>query len=78
MGKSSSMSSGTGTMGLFAGSAVAGGVSSAGGTTITSCPADDKSFYCQFIKGFNLFKMILFIIAFIIAIYVLYKMFVKK
>ena len=57
----------TGKLGLIAG---AGGAltAGAGGTTVTSCPPDDNSFYCTFVKGFNIFKMILFIIAILIGI----------
>lgn len=57
---------------LAAGGSLIGG---AGGTTITSCPADDNSFYCQFVKGFNIFKMILFIIVIAVVGYFIYTMF---
>lgn len=44
--------------GLVAATATQG----AGGTTVTSCPSEDNSFYCKFVKGFNIFKMILVIL----------------
>lgn len=50
-------------------------VSGAGGVTVSSCPADDQSFYCKFVRGFNIFKMILFIVVILVIVYVLYKMF---
>ncbi len=52
-------------------------LSGAGGTTITSCPPDDNSFYCNFVKGFNIFKMILFIIVILVVIYIIYALFGK-
>jgi len=61
------------TSGLTAG--VAGGVMNAGGFTISSCPANDQSFYCKFVRWFNMFKMVLFIIFVIVMIYFLYIMF---
>jgi hypothetical protein len=63
--------------GLTAGlaSGVAGGVMNAGGVTVSSCPADDQSFYCKFVRGFNVFKMLLFIIFIIVAAYFIYIMF---
>lgn len=54
-------------------SALGGGLASAGGATITSCPAEDKSFYCTFVKGFNIFKMVLFILGVVFILYVLYS-----
>jgi hypothetical protein len=61
--------------GTLLGAGVASGISSAGGTTVTTCPPEDKSFYCQFVKGFNIFKMILFIIGILIVIYIVYLIF---
>ena len=56
---------------------IAGGLlgSGAGGTTVTTCPPEDKSFYCMFVKGFNIFKMIFVIIAFLVVAWILYKAF---
>lgn len=64
----------TGKLGLIAG---AGGAlaAGAGGTTVTSCPPEDTSFYCTFVKGFNIFKMILFIIAILIGILFIWYLF---
>lgn len=61
--------------GLVAGgaSAVGSGVASAGGTTVTTCPPGDTSFYCQFVKGFNIFKMLLFIIGVLVVLYVIWS-----
>ena len=66
--------SGSGTA-LLAGAVGSSMVSNAGGATITTCPPEDKSFYCNFVKGFNIFKMILFIIVVLTIAYVLYKVF---
>lgn len=33
-----------------------------GGGTLSVCNADDDTYYCNFVRGFNIFKMILFII----------------
>lgn len=57
------------------GGAIMGG---AGGTTLTNCPPEDNSFYCQFVKGFNLFKMLLVIIAVIAVAVFLWYMFKKS
>lgn len=57
---------------LAAGGSLLGG---AGGATITSCPPEDNSFYCQFVKGFNIFKMLLFIIVILVVGYFLYTTF---
>jgi hypothetical protein len=65
----------TGALGAVAGSAVAGGVAGAGGTTVTTCPPGDESFYCKFVKGFSIFQMILFIIGVLVVIWIVYKMF---
>jgi hypothetical protein len=54
-------------------SAIGTAAGSAGGTTITSCPANDTSFYCTFVRWFNMLKMVIFIIALIALIYVLYN-----
>lgn len=64
-------------VGLVAG---AGGAiaSSAGGTTVTTCPPDDTSFYCKFVKGFNIFKMLLFIVAVLIGIWFVWYLFKAK
>ena len=48
------------------------------GVTLTSFPPEDKSFYCKFVKGFNIFKMILFIIVVIVIVYLLYKFFIAS
>lgn len=45
----------------------------AGGMTLTTCTQGDNSFYCQFVRGFNIFKMVLFIIGVLIILYVLYS-----
>lgn len=56
-----------------AASGVAGGLSTAGGVTVSSCPADDKSFYCKFVRFFNMFKMILIILIVVAVIYFLLR-----
>lgn len=68
-------SSDMGSTALVAGSAL---LSNAGGITVTSCTAEDNSFYCQFVKGFNVFKMLLFILAILIGGYFLYTMYVSS
>ena len=57
------------------GAAAGGMLGGVGGTTITSCPASDQSFYCKFVRGFNIFKMIIAIIVFVILLYFLYVWF---
>lgn len=52
-------------------------MSGAGGTTVTTCPPEDNSFYCKFVKGFNIFKMLLVILAVIIGVVMLYYFFKK-
>lgn len=56
---------------------LAGGMlgSGAGGTTTTSCPPEDKSFYCQFVHGFNILKMLFVIIAFLFILWIFWKAF---
>lgn len=58
--------------------AVGGAMAGAGGTTLTTCPPDDKSFYCQFVKGFNIFKMLLVIFGVLIVIGFIVLMFIRK
>jgi hypothetical protein len=67
----------TGKLGLVAGAGglLAGG---AGGATVTTCPPEDTSFYCKFVKGFNIFKMILFIVAILIGIVFIWYLFRSK
>lgn len=59
-------------MGTILAAGAGAGIANAGGTTITTCGKDDNSFYCQFVKGFNIFKMILFIIGILVIVYILY------
>lgn len=62
---------------LTGGAATIGsGVASAGNTTMLPCPADDKSFYCQFARFFSMFKMVIFVIAVFVVLYFLWKMFI--
>jgi hypothetical protein len=75
-GKANIPENGTGTgTGIGTGTAILGAtalgsvVSGAGGTTITSCPTGDTSFYCRFVKGFNIFKMILVILIVLVFIF---------
>lgn len=58
--------------GLIAGAAGASLLSGAGGTTITSCQSGDTSAYCKFVKGFNILKMILSVLGFVIIAVILY------
>lgn len=55
-------------------SALGGALGTAGGMTVTSCPSGDTSFYCTFVKWFNMLKMVLFIIGVIIVIYVMHSL----
>lgn len=64
----------TTTAGAVAGGVGASMVSGAGGTTLVSCSSGDDSFYCKFVKAFNVFKMLLFIVAIVICAYLIYKM----
>lgn len=61
-----------GTIGM-AGMLGASALSGAGGTTVTQCGPNDTSFYCKATRGFNLLKMVLFIIALLAVAYFLYK-----
>lgn len=72
---SSAVGGGGGGVGLIAGVAGASLLSGAGGTTISTCKDEDTSFYCKFTRGFNIFKMILSIVAFLVIAFVLYKIF---
>ena len=70
---------GTGTAtGAIAALALGGATSGAGGTTITSCPPGDETMYCKLVKGFNIFKMILFILTVLGSIYFVIKMLMVK
>lgn len=60
------------------GAAAGGMLGGVGGTTLTTCPAGDQSFYCKFVRGFNIFRMIIAIILFIVLIYFLYAWFFAK
>lgn len=70
----------TGKAALIGGGAAAlgGAVAGAGGVTVSTCPPEDKSFYCQFVKGFNIFKMILSILLILAVIGVIAWVFLKK
>jgi hypothetical protein len=51
------------------GGAVAGGaLSGAGGVTVSSCPPEETGFYCTFVRGFDVFKMTLVILAVVLFI----------
>ena len=68
--------SGLGPTLLTAGAAgAASSLGTAGGVTVSSCPPDDQSFYCSFVRFFNMFKMVLVIIIVLIIAYFIYKMF---
>jgi hypothetical protein len=60
------------------GAAAGGMLGGVGGTTITSCPATDQSFYCKFVRMFNIIKMIIAIIVFAVLLYFLYVWFFAK
>lgn len=68
--------------GLGAGAALIGGTalgamtSGAGGAP--ECKSGDTSFYCNFVKGFNIFKMIIFILIILVVIWFIYKMMTAK
>jgi hypothetical protein len=64
--------------GAIAALAIGGATSGAGGTTITSCPPGDESMYCKFVKGFNIFKMIVFILTVLGSVYFVIKMLMVK
>ena len=64
---------------LTAGAAgAASSLGTAGGVTVSSCPPDDKSFYCSFVRFFNIFKMLIVIIVVIIIAYFIYKVFLSS
>lgn len=45
-----------------------------GGATVTVCGGNDMSFYCQFVKFFNIFKMFIVILVFIaVIVYLAYS-----
>lgn len=61
------------------GAAAGGMLGGVGGTTLTTCPATDQSFYCKFVRGFNIFRMVLAIIIFLVLLYFVYVwIFAKK
>ncbi len=64
--------------GLLAGAVAGGIVGGAGGTTITTCAADDPSFYCRFVRWFGIFKMVLYLIVVLAIIWILWKTFGGK
>ena len=61
--------------GLLVGAAGATLLSGAGGTTVVSCKDGDNSFYCKFVRGFNILKMVLVVIVLILLGYFAYKVF---
>jgi hypothetical protein len=63
---------------VVAGAAGVGLLSSAGGTTITTCTNGDDSFYCKFVKGFNMIKMVLFILILLLLGYFAYTLVFAK
>lgn len=65
----------SGAGGLVAGAVAGGLVSGAGGSTLTTCKSDDTSFYCTFVRWFNMFKMVLYMIVVLVIIVVLWKAF---
>jgi hypothetical protein len=60
---------------LLVGAAGATLLSGAGGTTVVSCKDGDNSFYCKFVRGFNILKMVLVVIVLILLGYFAYKVF---
>jgi hypothetical protein len=77
-GDNSAPQNGVSSNALLVGAAGASLLSGAGGTTIVSCRDGDNSFYCKFVKGFNIIKMILFVIVLILVGYFAYKMFFSE
>lgn len=60
-----------------AGGAVA--LADAGGSTVTKCDGENaNSFYCKFVQGFNIFKMVLFIIIVLVLLYFIWSWFKKS
>jgi hypothetical protein len=57
---------------------VGAGMSSTGGTTLSMCNSGDDSFYCKFIRFFNMLKMIIFLIVLVVVIYFVYNTFVSN
>ena len=66
--------------GLVAGAVGVGALATAGagGDTVTTCPPTDNSFYCKFVKDFNMFKMVLFMLLIIGVIVFLIYYFMKS
>ena len=77
-GPGAGIGAGAGAGVLAGGVALSSVMSGAGGTTVTSCPPGDNSFYCRFVKGFNVFKMILVILVILILICTAAYFFMKK
>lgn len=61
---------------VLGGAAVGAMTASAGGNP--ECKAGDNSFYCNFVRGFNIFKMILFVVVILIVAFFIYKMMSNK
>ena len=57
---------------VLGGTAIGAMTSGAGGAP--KCKADDTSFYCNFVKGFNIFKMIIFVLVIIVVVWFVVKM----
>ena len=74
-GKSSSSSFGPT---FVSGAAIGGAAMTSGTGSMAKCDVNDTSFYCTFVKGFNIFKMLLFVLIVIISLYIVYKVMTGK
>jgi hypothetical protein len=50
-------------------------VSGAGGSTFMSCPPQDMSFYCKFMRFIGIIKGIVFLIVLVVVLYFLWQWF---
>jgi len=76
MAKGGNSKSSTGTA-LLGGAALGAGgtmAAGAGGTTIVSCPSDDKSFYCQLTRFVGIIRMVVYMIVLVATIFIVWNL----
>ena len=50
----------------------------AGGTSVTTCSSEDKTFYCRMTRWFNIMKMIFGFIMVMVIIYIIGREYLPK
>lgn len=51
----------------------AGALSSAGGTTLTTCSSTDQTNYCKMVRFINTIKMLLFLVGIVVVAFLVWR-----